>query len=147
MFSSRRLAPFIVAAVFAVATSAAGQSALIVHDAELAVPFGSAKGLLAFAGDQITFISPENRNASLAIARADIRTASRSGDVVTITTRSAIRDGSGSRDSFRFRLSQASDLMAWYEKGPAAGAPAASAPAASGRPTSSAPTRSNTTTG
>jgi hypothetical protein len=119
-------------AVFAVATSAAGQSALMVHDADLAVPFGSAKGLVAFAGDQIMFVSPDNRDASLLIVRGDIRTASRSGDVVTVTTRRAIGDGAGSRDTFRFRLSGAEDLMAWYEKGAAGPASAAAAPASAG---------------
>ncbi len=130
LFSWRRIAPWSVVVLVAFGSPAAAQSALAVHEAELAVPFGSAEGLVAIAGNQIVFISPDSRDASVVIDRADIRTMNRSGDVVTVSTRNAIKDKSGTRDTFRFRLSQAPELMTWWEKSPAAPAAAAPAPAA-----------------
>jgi hypothetical protein len=53
--------------------------------------------------------------------------------VVTIVTRRQLRDSDGERDTFRFRLSQAGNLMRWYETTaasvatPATGAPAPTA--------------------
>lgn len=113
------------------AAPAAAQSALTVRDTELAVPFGSVKGVLALAGDQIVFISSDSPDASIAIPRGDIRSVNRSDDIVTVTTRNALRDRTGSRDTFRFRLSQPGELVSWYEKAPAAATAAAPAPAAS----------------
>lgn len=84
MFSLRLAASTLFAGMFA--SPAAAQSALQVHDAELAVPFGSAEGLLVLAGDQIVFVSPDNPDMSVAIGRADVKSADRSGDVVTVST-------------------------------------------------------------
>lgn len=70
---------------------------------------------------------------SVAIGRADVKSADRSGDVVTVSTHGSVRDKSGARSTFRFRLSEPAGVMAWYEKGPAA-PPAAAAPPAGADP-------------
>lgn len=128
MYSLRLAASIVFAGLLA--SPAAAQSALQVHDAELAVPFGSAKGLLVLAGDQIVFISPDNPDMSLTIGRAEVKSADRTGEVVTISTHGTLRDKSGARSTFRFRLAEPAGLMGWYEKAPAAPSAAAAPPAA-----------------
>ncbi len=92
---------------------ALAQTSLTVSDAELAVPFGAAKGHIALVGNQILFVAAEDPKASLAIDRADIAKLDRSGDVVTVTTRRSL----GDRDAFRFRLAQPGDLMKVVRRG------------------------------
>lgn len=131
MRAMKALASCIVVALCTVIPAADAQTVVTAREAELAVPFGSAKGHVAVAGNQLVFISQDNPDMSVAIDRADIRNFERTGDTVTITTRNSLRDRSGSRDTFRFRLSQSDDLQAWYDKAPrSAGPSTASAPAA-----------------
>lgn len=114
-----------------VAAPAAAQSPLAVTGAELAVPFGAAEGHVALVGSQLLFVAAEDARQSLAIDRADIANLDRAGDVVTIRTRRALRDTSGDRDVFRFRLADASGVMSWYgSKAAMAAAPATPAPPA-----------------
>lgn len=120
----------IAAAVCTAASPTDAQTLVTVRQAELAVPFGSAQGQLAVAGDQLVFLSQQTPEASIAIARAEIRNLVRSGDTVTITTRQPLRDPSGTRDTFRFRLSEPSDLVGWYERGPMAATASSASPAA-----------------
>lgn len=107
------------------AAPAVAQTFITPRQAELAVPFGSAKGMLVVAGDQVVFLSQEPPDASIAISRSAIRNVVRANDVVTITTTRPLQDRSGSRDTFRFRITDAAELMAWYEAGPAPAATAA----------------------
>ena len=117
------------------ATSARAQTALLVREAELAVPFGAAKGQLALLERQIVFVATDDASASLAIDRADIATLTRSDDVVTITTRQPLRDARGARDTFRFRVSQPAGLVEWYEAAPSSAASARTpAPVTAGGP-------------
>ncbi len=114
MRTVKRLSLTLAAAALAVGTLHA-QTSLVFTDAELAVPFGSAKGQIAFVSDHIVFVSAESPKSSLTISRSDIARIDRSGDVVTIVTRRQLRDSDGERDTFRFRLSQSSNVMRWYE--------------------------------
>ncbi|MGQ0733231.1 MAG: hypothetical protein ACT4QD_06190 [Acidobacteriota bacterium] len=102
---------------------ASAQTTLVVNEAELAIPFGAAKGQLVLVGDQVVFVGIDPPTSSLSIHRSDIRAVDRSGDVVTITTHHVLRDASGSRDTFRFRLARAADLVTWYGTATAAAAP------------------------
>ena len=107
---------------------ALAQTPLAMTDAELAVPFGATKGQIGFVADQLLFVSIEKPTSSLSISRADIARIDRSGDVVTIVTRRPLRDSEGERDTFRFRLSQAANIMRWYETTASAASAAASVP-------------------
>lgn len=133
MLTLKRLSLAAVFSAFAVGSPLA-QTPLVLIDAELALSFGAAKGQVAFVGSHILFVSAENPKASLSIERADIAKMERSGDVTTITTRRPLRDADGSRDTFRFRPSDAAALMRWYESVPSAGptTAAAAAPAPAG---------------
>jgi len=135
MLSKTRLSLALVFALGTVGLTQA-QTPLVLIDAELALSFGAAKGQVAFVGSHILFVSAERPKSSLAIDRADIAKMERAGDVTTITTRRPLRDAEGDRDTFRFRPSDPSALMRWYEAMPAPAAP--SAPAAAS-PTSSTP--------
>lgn len=102
----------IVALAFGIAHA---QTPLIFMDAELAIPFGAAKGQVSLVADLMIFVSAENPKSSLSIARGDIAKIDRAGDVVTIVTRRQLRDSDGDRDTFKFRLSQPAAIMRWYE--------------------------------
>ncbi len=138
MYSLTRLSLALVMFTMPAFPTATGlaQAPLVFVDAELAVPFGSARGQIAFVSNHMVFVAADNPKASLSIDRADIAKIDRSGDVVTIVTRRPLRDADGERDTFRFRLTQSASMMRWYETTPAATAPAAAetapAPAASG---------------
>lgn len=130
MSALKRL-PFALVAL-SLATLATGtvraQSPLVVVEAELAVPFGAAKGQLGFVANHLVFVAADNARASLSIDRGDIARIDRAGDVVTIVTRRPLRDADGERDTFRFRLSQSANVMRWYETTAAAEAPATAVP-------------------
>ena len=113
------------------AAPAAAQTPLAVSDAELAVPFGAAKGQMALVGSHVVFVATEDPKSSFAIDRADITSADRTGDVVTITTRRALRGESQEGDVFRLRLADPARLINWYEASSAASA----APATPAEPT------------
>lgn len=113
MFALKYLTPAMLGLCLAAAPAVA-QAPLPVTGAELAVPFGAAEGHVALVGSQLLFVAAEDPRQSLAIDRADISALDRSGDVVTIRTRRALRDSSGERDVFRFRLSDPAGVMSWY---------------------------------
>lgn len=69
-----------------------GQTPLVMHDAELSVPFGAAKGQIALVENQLLFVVAGASGTSIAIDRADITSADRSGEVVTLRTRRSLRD-------------------------------------------------------
>jgi hypothetical protein len=121
-----------LAAAACVTGSVLAQTPLVFTDAELAVPFGAAKGQLAFVADNILFVAADSPRSSLAINRADIAKIERSGDVVTVVTRRPLRDSDGERDTFRFRLSQPADMMRWYETTASSAAAIVSSPAPAG---------------
>lgn len=127
MYSPKRLSFTLLLALFSFGTAYA-QTPLVLAEAELAIPFGSAKGQMAFVGSHLVFVAQENPRSSLTITQAEIATIQRSGEVVTITTRRALRDADGERDTFRFRLSQPGALMSWYETASAAALTAAAGP-------------------
>lgn len=132
MSALKRLSlPVVVSILAAIgAGTVHAQAPLVFVDAELAVPFGSARGQMAFVSTHIVFVAADNPKASMSIDRADIARIDRSGDVVTIVTRRPLRDADGERDTFRFRLTQSANVMRWYETTAAAAQPASAAPVA-----------------
>jgi len=113
----------VVVAAFATGPASA-QTAIVFTEAELAVPFGSAKGHIALVGDTIVFVTSDASRWSMAIEHAEIAKAQRNADVVTITTQRPLKDADGERDSFRFRLAEPARLMGWYEATPSGTGPA-----------------------
>lgn len=106
-----------VAAVLAIglALTAFAQAPVMVRRAELAIPFGTASGKLVAVSDQLVFVDDDQPEASFSIARGEIRDLKTEGDVVMIGTHHAIRDRSGERSQFNFRLRDGSTepLMMW----------------------------------
>jgi hypothetical protein len=135
MFLLKRLSLALAAAALTVGITHA-QAPLVLVDAELAVPFGSVRGQMAFVANHMVFVAADSPKSSLSIERADIARIDRVGDVVTIVTKRPLRDADGERDTFRFRLSLPANAMRWYETTAAAPAPAAT-PAAPASPTGS----------
>jgi hypothetical protein len=135
MHALRRISLTIALSVFALQVGSA-QTPLVLADAELAIPFGAAKGQITLVADQLVFVSGESPKSSLAISRGDITKLERSGDVITIITRRQLRDSDGERDTFKFRMSQSSNVMRWYETA-ASATPSASStsPTAAASPT------------
>jgi hypothetical protein len=126
MLSLKRLssALALLTAALVAAESTRAQAPLTFVDAELAVPFGSVRGQIAFVSNHFVFVASDNPTGSMSIDRADITRLDRAGDVVTIVTRRAIRDADGERDTFRFRLTQSNTVMRWYETTASAATPA-----------------------
>lgn len=87
---------------------AVAQTATVARRAELAVPFGTATGKLVLVGDYLTFVDDERPDASFTIARSDLKNFKAEGDQVTVETQRAVRDRSGERTNFAFRVLEGS---------------------------------------
>jgi len=95
--------------------------------AELAIPFGVVPGRLVTVGEYLVFIDEEKPEASFAIARNGMRNLSYAAEVLTVESVKAVRDRSGERTVFSFRLAtpqEAPPFAEWYKS--TAGAAAAS---------------------
>jgi hypothetical protein len=103
-----------------------------VKKAELSVPFGTVYGKLAMLGDHLLFIDEEQMDSSFAIARGEIQNITSDGGMVNIETRQPVRDRSGERSRFSFRLIEGDlvTLINWSQTTPSATQPAAGATAA-----------------
>lgn len=102
------------------------QPQLYTQKAELAVPFGVAAGRLVAVGQYLVFIDEEKPEASLAIAREDIRDFNLTGETLTVTTQKPVRDRSGERTQLSFRVpagTEPAQLNSWYRSVPPAAAP------------------------
>lgn len=96
----------ILSAVLALCLSllAVAQTATVVRRAELAVPFGTAAGKLVLVGDYLTFVDEERPDSSFTITRGEMRNFKTEGDQLMIETQRAVRDRSGERTHFAFKL-------------------------------------------
>lgn len=80
------------------------QTATVVRRAELAVPFGTAAGKLVLVGDYLTFVDEERPDTSFTITRSEVKNFKTEGDQLMIETQRAMRDRSGERTNFAFKL-------------------------------------------
>jgi hypothetical protein len=133
-------------AVFAVA-----QAPVKVQKAELSINFGIAKGELITAGDLLVFVDQEMADSSFSIEKSNISGWTEADGVITVSTNKPVKDRSGERSRFAFRLLEGNSaaLAAWYrEPGKNGAAPAtAEAAAATAQMTKSAEAAAATAAG
>ncbi len=119
------------------------QNAVQVQKAELSIPFGTVPGKLVSVGDYLVFVDDEKPENSFAVSRTDVRNVTSEKDTITLATSKPVRDRSGERSQFVFRVADPSALasLAIWSKSqnpmppaPTSPGPAPSTPAASGSP-------------
>jgi hypothetical protein len=136
MRNLKSLSLAVAVCICALTLTALGQTAVSVQKADLSINFGVAKGRLATAGEVLLFLDDETPEASFGIDRANIKGWNEQEGILTIDTGKAVKDRSGERMRFAFRLIEgnSANLAAWYKQAaPARSAEgAASAAAASG---------------
>jgi len=111
-----RLALFLVFAAAAVPLFA--QLPVQTQKAELAIPFGVVPGRLVTVGEYLVFIDEEKPEASFALTRAGMRNLSYAAEVVTVETLKPVRDRSGEKTVFSFRLAspqEAPPFAEWFK--------------------------------
>ncbi len=91
------------------------QTPTLVRRAELAVPFGTVTGRLVVVADYLVFVDEDRAEDSFTIARSEIKDLKAEGEAIKVETTRAIRDRSGERTSFSFRLRDGSSeaLVLW----------------------------------
>lgn len=106
---------FIAALSLLLSLTVLAQTPTLVRRAELAVPFGSITGRLVVVADYMVFVDEDRNEDSFTIARSDIKDFKVEGDSLRIETKRALRDRSGERTSFSFRLRDGSSeaLVLW----------------------------------
>lgn len=97
------------------AVSAFAQTNVEVYKAELSVPFGEADGKLIAVGDSLVFVDDDKPEFSFAIERNNIADLSKDDEVLTIQTKRMVKDRSGEKMRFVFRIKsgKTSDLVKW----------------------------------
>jgi len=97
--------------------------------AEMAIPFGVVSGRLVTVGEYLVFIDEEKPEASFAMTRSGMRNLSYAAEIVTVETLKPVRDRSGERTAFSFRLAtpqEAPPFAEWFKT--TAGTAAAASP-------------------
>jgi hypothetical protein len=91
------------------------QTPTLVRRADLAVPFGTITGRLVVVADYMVFVDEDRTEDSFTIARSDIKDFKAIGVMLQVETKRAIRDRSGERTNFSFRLRDGSSeaLALW----------------------------------
>lgn len=94
------------------------QAPVKVQKAELSINFGVAKGRLVTAGDELVFVDDEMPDASFAIDKGNIKSWNEAEGVITVETTKNVKDRSGERNRFAFRLVEGTGagLAAWYKE-------------------------------
>lgn len=95
------------------------------YQAELSVPFGTAQGKLLLLGDYLVFVDDLQLPDSFVISRDVIERVSGGSQMVTIETKRPVRDRSGERVRFSFRLTPGVDpvlVTRWFQGRSVAGA-------------------------
>lgn len=113
------------------AVLATAQAPVKVQKAELSINFGIAKGELIAAGDLLVFVDQEMADGSFSIEKSNIAGWTEADGVITVSTNKPVKDRSGERSRFAFRLLDggSAGLATWYRE-----------PAKNGNGTASAPT-------
>lgn len=97
------------------AAPAWAQTDVVASQAELAIPFGVAKGQLALIGDKMVFLDDQDATRSFAIDRPNVAATTFSDGVLTVRTKEKI----GDRAEFAFRPSDAEfpeSALSWGER-------------------------------
>lgn len=89
---------------FVFSVSASAQSNVEVFRAELALPFDKTEGKLLAVGNSLVFIDDDKLEFSFVIEKNNIADLQKDDEVLTIQTKLAVRDRSGERMRFVFRL-------------------------------------------
>jgi hypothetical protein len=84
------------------------QTPTLVRRAELSVPFGTVTGRIVLVADYLVFVDEDRSEDSFTIPRSEIKDIKIEGDDLKVETKRAIRDPSGERTSFSFRLREGS---------------------------------------
>jgi hypothetical protein len=88
---------------------------------QLSIPFGTVEGSLLLLGGQMIFVDHENPRDSFVIGHDGIQSLAVEGGVLTVTTKQPVRDRSGERRQFAFKLSEAATgdaFAAWSKSAP-----------------------------
>jgi hypothetical protein len=104
--------------VLSLCGAVAAQAPVKVQKAELSINFGVAKGRLVTAGEQLIFVDDEMPDASFTIDKGNIKGWNEQEGVVTVDTNKNVKDRSGERNRFAFRLVEGTgaSLATWYKE-------------------------------
>ncbi len=96
----------------------AAQAPVKVQKAELSINFGVAKGRIVTAGDELVFVDDDMPDTSFAIDKSNIKSWNEAEGVITVETTKNVKDRSGERNRFAFRLVEGTGagLAAWYKE-------------------------------
>lgn len=121
---------------------AVAQTPVKVQKADLSINFGVAKGRLITAGETLVFLDEETPEASFALDKSNIKGWNEQEGVITLDTGKPVKDRSGERTRFAFRLVEGTGaaLAAWYKEAarPTEGAPSTASTASAGSTTGDA---------
>lgn len=108
----------VVVCVLSLCGAVAAQAPVKVQKAELSINFGVAKGRIVTAGEQLIFVDDEMPDASFAIDKGNIKGWNEQEGVITVDTNKNVKDRSGERNRFAFRLVEGAGagLAAWYKE-------------------------------
>jgi len=122
------LYPRLAICVFAITLSVQAQPVTHAQKAQMAIPFGQVEGSLLTTGELLLFVDTEQPAGSIAARREEIESLTLENDILTLATKEPLRDRSGPRNRFAFKLADpaAGDgLVAWFKTGHGSAAPAA----------------------
>jgi hypothetical protein len=104
--------------VIATALSAStwGQTSLTVREAELAIPFGSVEGHLIVVGEYLVFLDSREPQGSFAVSRSQVKSLDSQADNLRLTTLTAVKDRSGERTEFVFKLRENLEVVSWLSQ-------------------------------
>ncbi len=98
--------------------AAFAQAPVKVQKSELSINFGIAKGELISAGDLLIFVDQEMADGSFSIEKSNIAGWTEADGVITVSTTKPVKDRSGERNRFAFRLVEGNSaaFAAWYRE-------------------------------
>lgn len=114
----KRCSLLVFVCVLSLCGAVAAQAPVKVQRAELSINFGVAKGRLVTAGEQLIFVDDEMPDASFTIDKGNIKGWNEQEGVVTVDTNRNVKDRSGERNRFAFRLVEgtSASLATWYKE-------------------------------
>lgn len=104
-----------VALILGLSLLAVAQTPTVVRRADLSVPFGVTSGKLVLVSDYLIFVDEERPEDSFTLARNEIKEFKTEGEQVMVEMRHPVRDRTGERANFSFRLRDGSSdpLVMW----------------------------------
>ncbi len=93
-----------------------GQASLQTREAELAVPFGSAKGRVLIVADYFVFMDADRPENSFAIPRLQIRSLEWQESLLKVATNYPVEDRTGQRSELVFKFKEPLDLTDWWQQ-------------------------------